>query len=102
VRTRIDTNAISTFVRADPVWGRPFYLSGYPLRSSADHSKKTFDRRDTEDKETFKEPSGVLCALCVSSERNERVVKRIINPDNSYWSEVDNQNLLNGLEMQGQ
>ena len=35
--------------------------------------------------------SGTLCALCVSSERNERVVKRIINPDNSYWSEVDNQ-----------
>jgi hypothetical protein len=38
-----------------------------------------------------KKQSGVLCALGASSERNERVVKRVINPDNSYWSEVENQ-----------
>ena len=44
----------------------------------------------TEDTEKLKKQTGLLCALCVSSERNERVVKRIINPDNSYWSEVDN------------
>ena len=49
---------------------------------------KTFHHRDTEDTEKFKKQSGVLC---VSSEKNERVVKRIINPDNSDWSEVDNQ-----------
>jgi hypothetical protein len=53
-------------------------------------SKKTFRHRDTEVTEKFKKQSGVLCALCVSSERNERVVKGIINPDNNDWSEVDN------------
>jgi len=58
-------------------------------------SKKTFRHRDTEVTEKIKKQSGVLCALCVSSERNERVVKRIINPDNSCGSEVDNQIKLN-------
>ena len=58
------------------------------------NGKKTFHLRDTEDTEKFKKQSDVLCALCVSSERNERVVKRIINPDNNDWSEVDNQNNL--------
>ena len=58
---------------------------------------KTFHHRDTEGTEKFKKQSGVLCALCVSSERNERVVKRIINPDNNYWSEVDNQFQLKQL-----
>jgi len=67
---------------------RSIIFSGYPFCSSEGHSKKTFHHRDTEQ---FKKRSGLLCALCVSSERNERVVKRIINPDNSYWSEVDNQ-----------
>jgi hypothetical protein len=54
-------------------------------------SKKTFRHRDTEVTEKFKKQSGVLCALGASSERNERAVKRVINPDNSYWSEVENQ-----------
>ena len=69
-------------------------FSGYPLRSSEGHSKKTFHHRVTEDKEKSKRQSGVLCALCVSSERNERVVKRIVNPDNNDLSEVDNQKNL--------
>jgi hypothetical protein len=58
-------------------------------------SKRTFHHRDTEDTEKFKKQPGVLCALCVSSEKNERVVKRFINPDNSCWVEVDNQIKLN-------
>ena len=58
-------------------------ISGYLLRSSEGHSKKTIHHRDTEDTEKFKKQSGLLCALCASSERNERVVKRIINSDNS-------------------
>jgi hypothetical protein len=56
----------------------PFFVineSGYPLRSSEGHSKKTFHHRDTEDTEKFKKQSGVLCALGDSSERSERVVK---------------------------
>ena len=71
-----------------------FVLFGYPLCLSEGHSKKTFRHRDTEDTEKFKKQSGTLCALCVSNERNERVVKRIIKPDNNYWSEVDNQIVL--------
>ena len=54
-------------------------------------SLKNFRDRGTEDTEKFKKQSGILCALCVSSERSERVVKRIINPSKSYWSEVDKQ-----------
>jgi hypothetical protein len=53
--------------------------------------QKNIHHRDTEGTEKFIKQSGVLCALCVSSERNEQVVKRIINPDNSDWSEKDNQ-----------
>ena len=79
---------------------RPFFVlkseSSYPLCSSEGYSKKTFHHRDTEGTEKFKK-TGLLCALCVSSERNERVVKRIINPDNSYWNEVDNQISLKNL-----
>ena len=71
-----------------------YLFSGYPLRSSEGHAKKTFHHRDTEDTEKFKKQSGTLCVLCVSSERNERVAKRIINPDNRCWSEVDNQIVL--------
>ena len=52
-----------------------YLFSGYPLRSSEGHAKKTFHHRDTEDTETFKKQSGVLCA---SSERNERVVELLI------------------------
>jgi hypothetical protein len=64
------------------------------LYSSEGYSKKTFHHKDTEDTEKFKKQSDVLCALCVSSERNERMVKRIINPDNNDWSEVDHQIVL--------
>jgi hypothetical protein len=46
------------------------------------------------DTEQFKKQSGILCALCGSSERNERVVKKIIKAANNYLSEVDNQKLL--------
>ena len=76
-------------------------LSGYAFCSSEGHSKKTFRHRDTEGTEKLKKQSGVLCALCVSSERNERVAKRIINPDNSYWSEVDNQKIENPANQPG-
>ena len=76
-------------------------LSGYPLCSSEGHSKKTFSHRATEVTEKFKKQPGVLCALCVSSESNERVAKRIINPDNSYWSEVDNQKIENPANQPG-
>jgi hypothetical protein len=48
------------------------------LYSSEGYSKKTFHHKDTEDTEKFKKQSDVLCALCVSSERNERVVKRLL------------------------
>jgi len=75
-----------------------YLFSGYPLRSSEGHSKRTFHHRDTE---TFKNQSNVLCALCVSSESNERVVKRIIDPDNSYWSEVDKQKIKNPANQPG-
>ena len=61
-----------------------YLFSGCPHRSSESYSKRTFHHRDTEETETFKKQSGVLC---VSSERNQRVVKRIINPGNSYWSQ---------------
>jgi hypothetical protein len=45
-----------------PYGAGPFYFIWLSTTLDWDHSKKTF-------------------VLCVSSERNERVVKRIINPD---------------------